>query len=265
MQDGAFVDDALGARTWGSAPLLVSFLLQEHLAKALVSRRQDKLRILELGSGTGLVGLAVAQYIKDYSRETAQVCLTDYHADVLSNLKKNVRLNKWIEGSNRVQVDVSYLDWNDAQSDEIRGRFNLIVAAGEPPNCLVQVYSYTDTRSCTDCVYEEQHAKQIRTIAERYLALPRRAASKTSPQLFLCCPLRPTHQVELRRLEEVFASRTNRSSLSSSSSSSLTLRISHREDLTGWDDFGPPIMNLGGNIGQSGQETSFRLYIIQWC
>jgi phospholipid N-methyltransferase len=131
IQDRAFIEDALGSRTWGSAPLLVSYLLREYFSSALNQERKECLRILELGAGTGLVGLAIAQYIQDFSDWQAEVCLTDYHQDVLANLKGNMQLNRLIKQHDRVQVIVSHLDWNDTQSEEVQGPFDCIVAAGE--------------------------------------------------------------------------------------------------------------------------------------
>ena len=133
LEEQVLVEDALGARTWGAAPLLASLLLQKHL-KYVVQRpsHSSSVRVLELGAGTGLVGLAVAQYFRQVHTKQAQVYLTDYHPDVLRNLHRNVELNGCASSSaQRVQINVSALDWNDTPVKDFGGPFDLLIAAGQ--------------------------------------------------------------------------------------------------------------------------------------
>jgi predicted nicotinamide N-methyase len=105
VRDATLSADALGSRTWGSAPLLARRLLSPFEAAL---KHSSQLRILELGAGTGLVGLALALYSQRLGI-AAQVALTDYHPDVLSNLHFNASLNALTEPSTLVRR----LDWQD--------------------------------------------------------------------------------------------------------------------------------------------------------
>jgi SAM-dependent methyltransferase len=143
LQEQVLVDDALGSRTWGAAPLLANRLLRKHLSSETERCRgscgesgeemKGTLRVLELGAGTGLVGLAMARSIRR-SGISAQVYLTDYHADVLANLRDNVALNGWNDADvNRlVDVQVCPLDWRNAGlTSGLDAPFDVLVAAGE--------------------------------------------------------------------------------------------------------------------------------------
>lgn len=132
IHDQAVTQDSLGSRTWGAAPLLASRLLQEHLPHMVQAHKQ--LRVLELGAGTGLVGLATSRYLNDRrdSTETfaADVTLTDFNDDVLINLQGNVFLN--VKENDKVAIHVCSLDWSDPQNSTLdASRFDLIIAAGE--------------------------------------------------------------------------------------------------------------------------------------
>lgn len=59
------------------------------------STPRDAFRILELGSGTGLVGLLASQVARYHLPDRISVCvdLTDYHEKVLENLEYNLAAN----------------------------------------------------------------------------------------------------------------------------------------------------------------------------
>jgi methylase of polypeptide subunit release factors len=139
LQEDVLVEDSLGSRTWGSASLLASSIIQRYLPMHLnasreshgkATNRERDLRILELGSGTGLVGLAIADYMRR-SGQAGQIYLTDFHLQVLKNLKVNAEMNGWLESDkpNTVDLHVLAVDWRD--SSDLQGDFDLIVAAGE--------------------------------------------------------------------------------------------------------------------------------------
>ena len=93
-------------------------------------------RILELGAGTGLVGLAASALF------SAHTLLTDLPS-ILPNLQRNVTANASLTASSAVTAGP--LDWSDPDS-YIRGgaRFDLILAADslyapEHPSWIVQV------------------------------------------------------------------------------------------------------------------------------
>ena len=86
-------DASIGLRVWPAALGLVNYL-SVHLGHALAAPR----RVLEVGAGTGLAGLYVAQQCP-----AASVVLTDYNALVLDNLARNARPFG--------NVSVAKLDW----------------------------------------------------------------------------------------------------------------------------------------------------------
>jgi predicted nicotinamide N-methyase len=149
LQEPALTADNLGLKTWASAYLL---------AKQLPSLFQKKEksyyydRVLELGAGTGLVGIAAAALL----HHASLVVLTDLD-EIVGNLSGNVERNQSMLCT-RCCVDV--LDWRDydqgngitvedkeveeESQDPIAGRFDLILAADplyspEHPRLLVNV------------------------------------------------------------------------------------------------------------------------------
>lgn len=101
----------------GAAPILSQLLLP---------LRTSATKLLELGSGTGLVGLAIAMWCRrDRSCKETDIYLTDFHPQVLHNLAYNVALNGWNDLGqdpvSAVKVHVRTLDWqfiHQAQSSE---------------------------------------------------------------------------------------------------------------------------------------------------
>ncbi|KAL8372571.1 hypothetical protein RB595_002080 [Gaeumannomyces hyphopodioides] len=103
--------------------------------------------VVELGAGTGLVGLVLAALLPRVGVDAAVVA-TDYHPAVLANLASNVAAN---QGTARVETCM--LDWADpVLSSPLPGPggADLLVA--------------------TDVVYEAQHALWLRGCAARLLS-----------------------------------------------------------------------------------------------
>ncbi|KAL5557286.1 hypothetical protein UlMin_039522 [Ulmus minor] len=118
----------LSFQLWPAATTLVT-LLDDHrcdpskspLAPFLPSRRP--LKILELGSGTGLVGIAAAATLG------ASVTATDL-PHVIPNLQFNVDENAAVLKSNGGEVIAAPLRWGEAEDVEVIGReFDLILAS----------------------------------------------------------------------------------------------------------------------------------------
>lgn len=162
LRQVALTDDALGARTWGAATVLALRLLGTRIPAS----------VLELGAGTGLVGLALAAHAPH-----AHVVLTDYHPHVLANLSYNAAAS-----AAAARVAVRALDWRAAAAGHGLGtRFALIAAA--------------------DCVYEREHAELVAQTAAAHLAFPER---DVRPQLHLCMAVRATHRAEAAEIVRVF-------------------------------------------------------------
>ena len=126
--------DNLGLKTWTSSLLL---------AKRLTSLREqipsNELRVLELGAGTGLVGIAAACLWK------AEVTLTDL-PEIVPNLQNNVEHNTDLIQSLGGSASSRSLDWADTTNAPTtqHQQFPVVLAADplyspEHPRLLVDV------------------------------------------------------------------------------------------------------------------------------
>ena len=110
LRDATLMHDSLGTHTWGAAPILSQLILPIPEDAPLPQR------ILELGAGTGLVGLALAQWIHSCRPHSgADIFATDYHPVVMQNLEHNASINGWDQSGrrqeSRVRFHVRRLDW----------------------------------------------------------------------------------------------------------------------------------------------------------
>ncbi|KAL7665659.1 Protein-lysine N-methyltransferase EFM2 [[Candida] zeylanoides] len=124
LQEPSLTSDNLGLKTWGS-----SLVLSQRLVRGL--RLHDP--ILELGAGTGLVGIVLARLGHD-------VTLTDL-APIVPNLAHNVALNN-------VAAAVEELDWSN------------------PPAC----HRTYNTIVLSDPIYSSQHPHWVACMCHRYLS-----------------------------------------------------------------------------------------------
>lgn len=107
LHEPALTADNLGLKTWASSYLLAKRLVS--LQKALPCLPPDA-KILELGAGTGLVGMAAAAILQ------RQVYLTDLAA-IVPNLERNVRANALaVAGLGGGEMRTGTLDWSDPGS-----------------------------------------------------------------------------------------------------------------------------------------------------
>ncbi|KAL2333703.1 hypothetical protein Fmac_014916 [Flemingia macrophylla] len=118
--------EGLSFQLWPAATALVSLLDSRRAdpsASPLSAALRGRRRILELGSGTGIVGIAAAATLP------ADVTLTDL-PHVVPNLRFNAEANAGVVGSSGGSVSVAALRWGDAGDVAAIGReFDLIVAS----------------------------------------------------------------------------------------------------------------------------------------
>ncbi|KAF9136746.1 hypothetical protein BGX30_010889 [Mortierella sp. GBA39] len=115
IHDPSFTGGDVGFKTFGSA-----YLLSKHIAQGDIpqlepwtsesptippSTQLAPPKILELGSGTGLVGFTAALYSNPNG---PNVILSDYHPNVISTLHHNSKLNNL-----NSKCDIRLLDWRD--------------------------------------------------------------------------------------------------------------------------------------------------------
>lgn len=120
IHEPALTGDDLGLKTWAASYLLAKRLHKFDIASLDVS---PKLQVLELGAGTGLVGLAMAGL-------GADVVLTDLPS-ICPNLARNAQDNRETVESRGGSVRTAILDWmNPVLCDPYLG--NSAVSAEQP-------------------------------------------------------------------------------------------------------------------------------------
>lgn len=144
IHEPALTGDDLGLKTWAASYMLAKRLCTFNIAKPV---RGQKTQVLELGSGTGLVGLAMAAL-------GADVVLSDLPS-IQENLARNARHNSTVVEQSGGSTRTSVLDWTQPTScqlfvggvvtetlDAATSKFPLILAAdslysSEHPRMLV--------------------------------------------------------------------------------------------------------------------------------
>jgi predicted nicotinamide N-methyase len=165
--------DATGFCTWSSGKLLASMLLAE--PKLYFGTPQNApIRILELGSGTGLAGIAASKACELLQFE-AEVHFTDYDESTLTTLQENVSAN--LAAVPKHQHSVRKLDWRD-YLDAAR------VTAEEPFDIILGA----------DIIYEREHGRLVCSVVRKLL--------RNEGVFHLVIPLRYTHAADVTAFEE---------------------------------------------------------------
>ncbi|KAF7723176.1 hypothetical protein EC973_002311 [Apophysomyces ossiformis] len=158
LHEPSFIGNDIGFKTWGAAPLLAKKLIQQRVITDMPSRR-----VLELGTGTGMVGLVCGML------GAREVHVTDYHPRVLENVAVNLNLN-------HSRAVVSKLDFievaNDNSAEWKDKKFDTIIAS--------------------DLLYEMEHAEHLPVAVEKLM----------ENEFYFMIPLRDTHWKEVNRFEQ---------------------------------------------------------------
>jgi len=241
IREGSLSFSAIGSQTWNSAPLLCRRLCREPYEFFPQLRRRPivdhcptnpalpctemrgtnrSLKVLELGSGTGLVGLTASQILASLLSSLpslqpidVQVILTDYHPDVLDNLEHNLALNQsrhtLPEGCpSTLSVKVMKLDWRDPELSElatngVAGAFDVVLGSDlvyEPEHAVwasnaVRYFLKSET-SRMEIKSLEPMSVSSASVREDYLDV--------QPSFHLLLPLRPTFTKESEAVHQVF-------------------------------------------------------------
>ncbi|KAL6858138.1 hypothetical protein ACO1O0_005591 [Amphichorda felina] len=145
--------DDVGLQSWGASIVFSQLLCAEpgrfglSAEEALGSPPAP--RIVDLGAGTGLVSLVLAQLLPLLGLADATVIATDYHPAVLDNLRANMAANLSAADSDRIAA--ALLDWS--------------APSREPP-----LDKPADVLLATDVVYAPEHAVWLRDCATGFLA-----------------------------------------------------------------------------------------------
>jgi len=172
LHEPSLTEDNLGLKTWASSYLLAKRL---HLVELPELTTGGSRRVLELGSGTGLVGIAAAAVWG------AKVRLTDL-PEIEPNLAMNVRDNSQVIETSGGVATTGVLDWSDTSnpsSDE--DQYPIILAADplyspEHPSLLVQTIERyllrsVEARVIVELPLREAYALEIIDFYQRMRAL----------------------------------------------------------------------------------------------
>lgn len=184
LHEPALTGDDLGLKTWAASYLLAKRLHTFDFPKLNPSYRPQ---VLELGAGTGLVGLAMAAL-------GADVVLTDLPS-IFPNLARNVRDNANLVRENGGSTRSGILDWTTPNSCQIfpdgcsstvsesavllEGKFPVIVAADslyspEHPRWLVETIATwlskdDDARVVVEFPLRDAYLPEIQDFRERMI------------------------------------------------------------------------------------------------
>ncbi|KAK3723266.1 Protein-lysine N-methyltransferase rrg1 [Vermiconidia calcicola] len=141
LHEPAMQADNLGLKTWAASYLLAKRL--PSLRPHFFPTRQPQAAILELGSGTGLVGLAAAAMFKTH------VILTDL-PEIVPNLERNLQANTAALERHGGSAETAVLDWSQPSNFSVTSAPNTfaLILSADPiyspahPQLLVQAIDY---------------------------------------------------------------------------------------------------------------------------
>ena len=166
LHEPSMTEDNFGLKTWTSS------LVLSRLLPTLQRFVPDKGSILELGAGTGLLGLSAAYLWK------ADVLLSDLPV-VVPNLEHNLLLNRDIIQDGGGRVSVRALDWSDK---------------GDIPNVNSEQFKVI---LAADPIYSPDHPTIFVHTISKWLK------NNADARLVLALPLRGLYQAERLKLREL--------------------------------------------------------------
>ncbi|KAI5923879.1 putative methyltransferase-domain-containing protein [Camillea tinctor] len=139
----------VGLQSWGAAIVFSELICASPSRFGFTKQALGPAsRIVELGAGTGLVGIVLGKMLPHLDITDANITATDFHPTVLENLRANITTNFPPAPS---PVQTAPLDWS---TPDLSGPLS------HPVDMLV----------ATDVIYDPAHAAWLRDCAARMLA-----------------------------------------------------------------------------------------------
>jgi protein-lysine N-methyltransferase EEF2KMT len=222
---------SVGLQSWGSSIVLAERMCADPLMFGLLPARL--LRVLELGAGTGMLSIAAAK-LWPKGRAQMEIVATDYHHQVLDNLRTNVDSNLPSSSS----VIVMPLDW-------------------QFPKYVAPFDQAFDVILAADVIYHPEHARWIKSCVETLLRRPstprpgHNDIAQGSGTFWLIIPVRSTgrHEGMADTVETVFRSEV---AIKAAGNAAMELGILSMDG-----------MEKHNGIGRA-DESCYRLFKIGW-
>lgn len=162
----ALTADNLGHKTWAS-----SFALAKRLCQ--IKDELSAQSVMELGAGTGLVGMAAACVLRTH------VLLTDL-PEIVPNLERNLNDNAMVINSNGGSVSAAVLDWRQPEA--------LLLASEQ---CAARAFSLI---LAADMIYSSEHPELLSNTIRHHLS------KSSEARLVLEAPIRDAYSTDLTTL-----------------------------------------------------------------
>lgn len=181
IHEPALTSDNLGLKTWAASYMLSKRLHTFDLPELMDQSGPD---MLELGSGTGLVGLAAAAVFG------SSVLLTDL-AEITPNLSKNVEDNRTAVGRCFGSLSCAVLDWSEpllCEPYQTEGvKYAPVHSASSPKFPVILA---------ADSLYSPEHPKLLVQTIDAWLS------PKVTSKVIVEFPLREAYMPELSDFKE---------------------------------------------------------------
>ncbi|KAJ3730092.1 hypothetical protein DFJ43DRAFT_1225200 [Lentinula guzmanii] len=179
----------VGLQSWASSVVLSERICADPARFSLSSpTKADRspLRILELGAGTGVLSIVAAKLLSS-SSVSPSIFATDYHPDVLLNLRANIFNN--FSSFVPAPISVHRLDW-------------------ECPDYLAPLDQPFDLILGADIIYHPDHARWIKSCVERSLLRPNTSNDSLSAGgvfwLMIALRIGGRHEGMFHTVEDIF-------------------------------------------------------------
>lgn len=180
IHEPALTADNLGLKTWAASYLLAKRFYSLSLPSASSANFSVA---LELGSGTGLVGMAAAAILG------ITVCLTDLPS-IIGNLQRNVDRNLEAIQNRGGKVIVTVLDWSDPCSLQVPTD----IAVTHDVSCKEEMNMTFPLILAADTVYSMEHPRILVKVIKHWLT------KSTDARVIFELPRRPGYERELQFL-----------------------------------------------------------------